>query len=200
MSQDAKDQGQDGQPSAPADTASGKVYTEAEVEAIRRDLQGHKDRGIAEATRWMNVGLLAAQQHEATITKLSAERDDALTKSEGGADVVALTKKINDERKALEQERASLNMDKLVHETEKAKVNEYKRLEKIREIAAEFKVTPDSISELNPQTEDDMRKFAKVLASMSTPPAPPPASVGSSVGRKSDREILDEMYPTLKNK
>jgi predicted nucleic acid-binding Zn-ribbon protein len=148
----------------------------------------------------MNVGLLAAQQHEATITKLSAERDDALTKSEGGADVVALTKKINDERKALEQERASLNMDKLVHETEKAKVNEYKRLEKIREIAAEFKVTPDSISELNPQTEDDMRKFAKVLASMSTPPAPPPASVGSSVGRKSDREILDEMYPTLKNK
>ena len=200
MSQDAKNPGQDVQTSDPAATASGKVYTEAEVEAIRRDLQGHKDRGIAEATRWMNVGLLAAQQHEATITKLSAERDDALTKSEGGADVVALTKKINDERKALEQERASLNMDKLVHETEKAKVNEYKRLEKIREIAAEFKVTPDSISELNPQTEDDMRKFAKVLASMSTPPAPPPASVGSSVGRKSDREILDEMYPTLKNK
>ncbi|MFA5382407.1 MAG: hypothetical protein WC356_04520, partial [Candidatus Micrarchaeia archaeon] len=61
MSQDAKDQGQDGQPSDPAATASGKVYTEAEVEAIRRDLQGHKDRGIAEATRWMNVGLLAAQ-------------------------------------------------------------------------------------------------------------------------------------------
>jgi chromosome segregation ATPase len=200
MSQDAKDQGQDGQPSAPADTASGKVYTEAEVEAIRRDLQGHKDRGIAEATRWMNVGLLAAQQHEATITKLSAERDEALTKSEGGADVVALTKKINEERRALEQERANLNMDKLVHETEKAKVNEYRRLEKIREIAAEFKVTPDSISELNPQTEDDMRKFAKVLAATAATTAPPPASVSGSTGAPSFRTNAERIEDAKKKK
>jgi len=200
MGQDAKGPAQDATASAPPVPASEqkqKVYTEAEVESIRREMQGHKDRGVAEAMRWANVGVIALKEREAKIAALTAERDELLTAKEGGADLVAINKRLKEERGALDRERAEYNLDKAAHEEEKAKVNEHKRQEKIKEFAAEFKVSPGNILELNPRTEEEIRKIAKILqAATPTPAAPPPAPLkdGGS-GAESNEDILRKMYP-----
>lgn len=201
MGQDAKGGEQDAKASvnpAPASEKTAKTYTEAEVEAIRKEMQGHKDRGIAEQEKWVKAGILQIKSHESTITKLQAERDELLTKADGGADLVAINKKLKEERSALEKERAEFNMDKLAHEEEKAKVNEFKRQEKIKAIATEFKVPVESLKKLNPTTEEQMRDFAQVIAGSAPPPAPPPAGIVPGMAKKTKQEILDEMYPTLK--
>ena len=200
MGQDAKGPAQDAiasAPPAPASEQKQKVYTEAEVESIRREMQGHKDRGVAEAMRWANVGVIALKEREAKIAALTAERDELLIAKEGGADLVAINKRLKEERSALEKERAEFNLDKAAHEEEKAKVNEHKRQEKIKEIATEFKVSPENILELNPRTEEEIRKIAKILQSATpAPAAPPPAPLkdGGS-GAESNEDILRKMYP-----
>jgi LysM repeat protein len=182
---------------APPSEKTAKTYTEAEVEQIRKEMQGHKDRGIAEQEKWTKAGILQVKAHESTIAKLQAERDDLLTKADGGADLVAINKKLKEERSALEKERAEFNMDKLAHEEEKAKVNEFKRQQKIEAIATEFKVNVESLRKLNPQSEEQMKEFAQIIAGSAPPPAPPPAGVGTGSGKKTKEDILREMYPTL---
>lgn len=184
MGQDATGGKQDEKSSVPPAPASekAKTYTQEEVEQIRKEMQGHKDRGIAEKEKWVNAGIMQIRVHESTIAKLQAERDDLLTKVEGGADLVAINKKLKEERLALEKERAEFNLDRVAHEEEKAKVNEFKRQQKIGEIAAEYKVSTEALSKLNPQSEEQMREQAKVLATQSAPPAAPPAPIGKKTG------------------
>ncbi len=185
---------------APASETKAKVYTETEVEQIRKEMQSHKDRGIAEKDKWLNAGILQIRKHESELAKLQAEKDELLTKAEGGADLVAINKKLKEERNALEKERAEFNMDRLVHEEEKVKVNEFKRQEKIKEIAAEFKIKPEQILELNPNTEEDMRKFAKVLAAAGSTQAPPPASVSGSTTSPAFRTNAERIEEAKKKK
>jgi len=204
MVQDAKGAKPDEKSSVPAVPASektAKTYTEAEVEQIRKEMQGHKDRGIAEKDKWLNAGILQIRKHESELAKLQAERDELLTKADGGADMVAINKRLKEERNALDKERADLNMDRLTHEEEKAKVNEFKRQQKIEAIATELKVNPESLKKLNPQTEEQMREFAGIIAANVAPPAPAPAQTGDSGAvKKTKQQILDEMYPTLVKK
>lgn len=198
MTQDATGTQTDAKASEVVAPASDKqeVFTKEQVDAIRREMQGFKDRGIAEKEKWLNAGLLQIKQYQAEIASLQEERDELLTKAEGGPDIVAIKKKLKEKEAALEKGWSELNLDKLVHEEEKSKVNDFKRREKINEIAAEFKVKPEAISELNPRDEEQMRSFAKVIAAAATTQAPPPANVGAGGGKKSNEDILKEMYPT----
>lgn len=202
MGQDATGATQDAKASAAAAPASvtPRTYSEEEVTAIRKEMQGHKDRGIAEKEKWLNAGIMQIRQHESTIAQLTAERDGLMAKAEGGPDIVAINKKLREERSALERERAEFNMDKLAHEEEKARVNEFKRQEKIKEIATEYKIKPEQILELNPNTEEDMRKFAKVLAAAGGTQAPPPASVSGSTTSPAFRTNAERIEEAKKKK